>query len=361
MARIALIVLVVMNIMMLSGCATFAPAPATDFSPLYLAVVGNNIIEVRRLIDEGVDINAKNQSDFTALHGAAVVGRTEIGKLLIEKGADVNRVAIDASTPLMWAVHYGKTDFVRLLIANGANISMRNVLGKTALDIAIDTNRTELHNIILEAVNRKNSPQQFGRALQQKIAEPSQQNNTELKKLVSRKNKKGLSAYLDKHPEALSDIEDPHLRLLYTGPAKLRIIDIAKLVKNKKKDAIIIAKIKSTSGLYKDFNDDELAELKKMHISDKVVTAMIAATAEYNKEEKSFAEQPLSQASQIPVQSVQEVPQQAVPQQQVAQESDSAAECFKLAVALKGCDRAGGFFSFGCKAIARSQFNCPNM
>ena len=35
--------------------------------------------------------------------------------------------------------------------------------------------------------------------------------------------------------------------------------------------------------------------------------------------------------------------------------------CIKLAAALKACDYAGGFLTLGCKAVARSQFNCPGL
>lgn len=204
-------------------------------------------------------------------------------------------------------------------------------------------------NQILVSVHAK-----LGAAMQrqsQSQIEPTPQNADDIKTLIANNNMQGLRTYLDDHPEALSAIEDSRLRLRYTGPAKLRIMDIEQLVKNKKKDAIIIAKINSTSGAYKNFTDDEMAELQKMNISDEVVAAMITVTAEYDKEQKRLAEQ------RRVVQAVQQV--QPIPV--VAQaESNTPAECLKLIAALKACDQTGGFLQMGCKGLARSQFNCPN-
>lgn len=39
--------------------------------------------------------------------------------------------------------------------------------------------------------------------------------------------------------------------------------------------------------------------------------------------------------------------------------SNTPAECIKLASALKACDQTGGFMAMGCKAAAKSQFDCP--
>jgi hypothetical protein len=371
MTRIALVMLTALNIFMLSGCATThtAGSQPAGFSPLYMAVITNNETQVRSLLTAGVDVNGKTISDFTPLTGAAITGNTNMAKLLIEKGANVNCVAIDASTPVMWAAQLGKTEMVKLLIANGADISMRNVLGKTALDMATARNHPEISGILMGTTD---SPQPPGVAMQQQKVEPEQNKNA-LKALITNNDMKGLAAYLDEHPEALSDIEDERLRLLYTGPAKLRIVDIVQLVKNKKKDAIIIAKINSTAGPYKDFTNDEMAELQKMDISDEVVAAMIASTTEWNKTQKRMeASQETAQpatakkvvkrkkSSQQPVPAAQESTQQPEQAPQVA-ESNTVSDCLKLGVALKACEHAGGFLSIGCKALARSQFNCPSL
>ena len=194
--------------------------------------------------------------------------------------------------------------------------------------------------------------------------EPAEDTPDELTTLIAKKDLTGLRTYLDAHPEALSSIKNASMRLRFTGPTDLRIIDIAQLVKEGKDDSLIIAQITSVAGPYKKFTALDLAALKKMAISDKLVAAMITVTTEDAKEQKRLSEQQITEQSAAPVQIVQEAPQQQaqqVPEQQQAPESNALTDCLKLAAALRVCDHAGGFFAMGCKMVARSQFNCPTL
>jgi hypothetical protein len=185
---------------------------------------------------------------------------------------------------------------------------------------------------------------------------------TELKALLDRKDMTGLRSYLDAHPEMLAAIDDPQLRLRYTGPPDLRIVDIMQLVKNQKKDALIIARINSTQAPYKLFTVTEMSELTGMGISDEVVAAMIAVTAEYNKEQKRLSEQSRAApavATAAPAQQNAAAP--AAPAQPATPEANSPGECLKLIAALKACDQSGGFLKMACQSLARTQFNCPRL
>jgi hypothetical protein len=71
---------------------------------LYYAVFGGDLKEVRKLLDKGADVNAKDD----------VIG----------------------STPLHWAVIKGNLDIVKLLVERGADLNARDRYGKTPLDIA---------------------------------------------------------------------------------------------------------------------------------------------------------------------------------------------------------------------------------
>lgn len=185
---------------------------------------------------------------------------------------------------------------------------------------------------------------------------------TELKALLDRKDMAGLRSYLDAHPEMLSAIDDPQLRLRFIGPPDLRIVDIVQLVKNQKKDALIIARINSTQAPYKLFTVTEMSELTGMGISDEVVAAMIAVTAEYNKEQKRLSEQSRATpavATAAPAQ--QNAANPAAPAQPATPEANSPGECLKLIAALKACDQSGGFLKMACQSLARTQFNCPRL
>ncbi len=54
------------------------------------AIKKNNIDKVKKLINAGVDVNAKYDDAITALHYASIYNRPEIAKKLINAGADIN-------------------------------------------------------------------------------------------------------------------------------------------------------------------------------------------------------------------------------------------------------------------------------
>ena len=54
------------------------------------AVKAGDIVAVRRLLERGANVNARDNSQETPLHHAAYWGKTEVAALLIQKGAKVN-------------------------------------------------------------------------------------------------------------------------------------------------------------------------------------------------------------------------------------------------------------------------------
>lgn len=82
---------------------------------------------VKKLLDEGVDVNTKFRYGATALSYACDRGHLDVVKLLVERGADVNvRDTFYNATPLTWAVspNMGRKpehpEIVRLLLEHGA-------------------------------------------------------------------------------------------------------------------------------------------------------------------------------------------------------------------------------------------------
>ena len=61
---------------------------------------------VKKLLDEGVDVNTKFRYDRTALSFAADRGHVDVVKVLLERGADINaKDTFYNATPLTWTIN----------------------------------------------------------------------------------------------------------------------------------------------------------------------------------------------------------------------------------------------------------------
>ncbi len=77
---------------------------------------------VKDLLDQGVNVNVKDQQGATPLAHAAWFGHIDAAKLLIERGADVNakKTSADGSSVMELATMKGHKDIVGLLKKAGA-------------------------------------------------------------------------------------------------------------------------------------------------------------------------------------------------------------------------------------------------
>ena len=108
---------------------------------IILATQKGSIPVIKRLINAGVDVNAKSKKGSTALMFAP---NSEIVKILIKAGADVNIENNNGNTALMGASHKGNTEIVEILIRAGANVNPETKYGLTPL-IGANRNKTRTY------------------------------------------------------------------------------------------------------------------------------------------------------------------------------------------------------------------------
>ncbi len=119
----------------LAGCQKEEKKPVILSQEMVRAIVQGNPIEVKNLLDQGEEVDAK-QNGQTALHFAAMNGKIDIISTLIARGAKIDIQDEQGVTPLMLAASNGRLDAVQALIAQGAKIETQNKLGENVLHIA---------------------------------------------------------------------------------------------------------------------------------------------------------------------------------------------------------------------------------
>ena len=92
---------------------------AESGGPLHEAAKKGNIDRVKRLIEEGANVDERDENNDTPLFIAVGQGHKEVAEILIFKGADVNAVDKRGRTPLDLANYSHHKDLAELLIKHG--------------------------------------------------------------------------------------------------------------------------------------------------------------------------------------------------------------------------------------------------
>ena len=91
------------------------------------AAKGNKYKDVKRLLEQGADVNARDKEGTTALLRATIKGHTEIVKLLLKNR---NLDARQKLTAMIWAERQGHTEIARLLRQAGMSIDDASLNGQ---------------------------------------------------------------------------------------------------------------------------------------------------------------------------------------------------------------------------------------
>jgi len=117
---------------------------------LFDAVRQDNLSEVSDLINNGADIEARDNAGQTPLHIAAYHGFTDIANFLITKGAEIDSTDNREGTPLHWAAVNKNQDIIILLIKHGANLNKEDKFYMTPLIWAVSQGLTNNVKTLLE-------------------------------------------------------------------------------------------------------------------------------------------------------------------------------------------------------------------
>jgi len=118
---------------------------------LHWATHANDSGMVRLLIAAGADVNKRNRVEAPPILSAAINGNPEILAQLLEAGADANmQVSITGDTPLMLAARTGVTEALAVLIQHGADVNARESWGQTTpLMWAVAENHAEAASLLI--------------------------------------------------------------------------------------------------------------------------------------------------------------------------------------------------------------------
>lgn len=157
---------------------------AGEETPLTQAVLDNDFEQVKKLIDEGADVNELNgdyespiytttytdedhldlemlkllldngadpsigdADDWTILHAAASLGDKAAIDLLLKYGADINQQDVDGETPIFNTIYeVDDLETFVYLIKKGADLSVKNMYGMTLREVAEENGAKKITN-----------------------------------------------------------------------------------------------------------------------------------------------------------------------------------------------------------------------
>ncbi|GMH36812.1 hypothetical protein BSKO_04685 [Bryopsis sp. KO-2023] len=122
-----------------------------DSTPLNFAAQGGHVEAVKILIQEGANVDSKDNLGFTPLLDAAFYSRVDVIEVLLESGADIEARTDKSSTALILAAQEGHLKVAKVLVEAGADVDAQTEEGSTALYLAAQEGHLEIAKVLFKA------------------------------------------------------------------------------------------------------------------------------------------------------------------------------------------------------------------
>ena len=131
---------------------------ALDESPLHYAILSGKISYAKYLINQGANLNLKNNLDLSPLHLAVLMNNKDVVKALLNKGTDVNILGNSGYTPLHIASEMNHLEIARDLLNNGAKDKIKTDQKLTSKTIAKIQKKLDMRKLIVSNGSYTYSP-----------------------------------------------------------------------------------------------------------------------------------------------------------------------------------------------------------
>jgi hypothetical protein len=123
----------------------------TPSSPAIATAERGDVAAMKKMLDAGLDPNARDAPGYTPLISAARSGNVAMIRLLTSRRADPNLpdAAVNSWTPLLHAVHKAQAGAIAALLDAGANANGTDSYGTAPLMMAAGYGYTDIVKILL--------------------------------------------------------------------------------------------------------------------------------------------------------------------------------------------------------------------
>ena len=119
--------------------------------PLHAAAAKDDVVAIKKLLSEGINIDTRDGSGATALLVATHGNKVSAAEVLIKAGADVNAKDKINDSPYLYAGARGHLEILKMTLTHGADLKSTNRYGGTALIPAAERGHVDTVRTLIES------------------------------------------------------------------------------------------------------------------------------------------------------------------------------------------------------------------